>query len=213
MVSPLTAFPVKGVIWYQGEENASRAEQYAPLFRALIADWRKQWKIDLPFYFVQLAGYMTPQEVQPDSRWAVLREAQAEALHIANTGMITAVDLGDPYDIHPKNKQDVGKRLAALSLANTYRKGTYHMPVCTGYKVYDRTLALAFDSPVQANAGEVKGFVLAGPDGVFYPAKATLQQMVKVSCWNLLKWKFPLRHVTTGLTARTGICIARLEYR
>ena len=176
MVSPLTAFPVKGVIWYQGEENASRAEQYAPLFRALIADWRKQWKIDLPFYFVQLAGYMTPQEVQPDSRWAVLREAQAEALHIANTGMITAVDLGDPYDIHPKNKQDVGKRLAALSLADTYRKGTYHMPVCTGYKVYDRTLALAFDSPVQANAGEVKGFVLAGPDGVFYPAKATLQQ-------------------------------------
>lgn len=176
MVSPLTAFPVKGVIWYQGEENASRAEQYAPLFRALIADWRKQWKIDLPFYFVQLAGYMTPQEVQPDSRWAVLREAQAEALHIANTGMITAVDLGDPYDIHPKNKQDVGKRLAALSLADTYRKGTYHMPVCTGYKVYDRTLALAFDSPVQANAGEVKGFVLAGPDGVFYSAKATLQQ-------------------------------------
>ena len=169
MVSPLTAFPVKGVIWYQGEENASRAEQYAPLFRALIADWRKQWKIDLPFYFVQLAGYMTPQEVQPDSQWAVLREAQAEALHIANTGMITAVDLGDPYDIHPKNKQDVGKQLAALSLADTYRKGTYHMPVCTGYKVYDRTLALTFDSPVQANAGEVKGFV-------FYPAKATLQQ-------------------------------------
>ena len=176
MVSPLTAFPIKGVIWYQGEENASRAEQYAPLFRALIADWRKQWKIDLPFYFVQLAGYMAPQEVQPDSRWAVLREAQAEALHIANTGMITAVDLGDPYDIHPKNKQDVGKRLATLALADTYRKGTYHMPVCTGYKVYDRTLVLSFDSPVQANAGEVKGFVLAGPDGVFYSAKAVLQQ-------------------------------------
>ena len=119
MVSPLTAFPVKGVIWYQGEENASRAEQYAPLFRALIADWRKQWKIDLPFYFVQLAGYMTPQEVQPDSRWAVLREAQAEALHIANTGMITAVDLGDPYDIHPKNKQDVGKGLPVLQTGYT----------------------------------------------------------------------------------------------
>ena len=156
---------------------------------------------------------MTPQEVQPDSRWAVLREAQAEALHIANTGMITAVDLGDPYDIHPKNKQDVGKRLAALSLADTYRKGTYHMPVCTGYKVYDRTLALAFDSPVQANAGEVKGFVLAGPDGVSIRLKQRCSKMVKVSCWNLLKWKFPLRHVTTGPTARTGICIARPEYR
>lgn len=174
MVNPLTVFPIKGVIWYQGEENASRAEQYAPLFQSLIADWRKQWKIDFPFYYVQLAGFMTPREVQPNSRWAVLREAQAEALHVTNTGMITAVDLGDPYDIHPKNKQDVGKRLASLSLANTYKIGDYHTPICVGYRIEGRTLHLDFDTTIQARNGELKGFALAGPDEIFYPAKAIL---------------------------------------
>lgn len=176
MVSPFTRFPIKGAIWYQGEENSGRAKQYIPLFQALIADWRKQWNNDFPFYFVQLAGYMKPQLVQPDSQWAHLREAQAEALHVANTGMITAIDLGNPYDIHPKNKQDVGKRLAALALAKTYQKGNYHMPLCLGHQVSGSTLILIFDSVISPPVGEIKGFIIAGPDGTFYPAEAALQK-------------------------------------
>lgn len=177
MVSPFTSFPIKGAIWYQGEENSNRARQYIPLFQSLIHDWRKQWKNDFPFYFVQLAGYMTPRQVQPDSQWAYLREAQAEALHVANTGMVTAIDLGDPYDIHPKNKQDVGKRLAMLALANTYGIGSYRTPICLGHQVSGRTLTLTFDTVVQvAGGGEVKGFILAGSDGVFHSAKATIQK-------------------------------------
>ena len=180
MVSPLTAFPVKGVIWYQGEENASRAEQYAPLFRALIADWRKQWKIDLPFYFVQLAGYMTPQEVQPDSRWAVLREVQAEALHIANTGMITAVDLGDPYDIHPKNKQEVGRRLALAARAQTYgEKIPYSGPIYKSYKIEGNKIRIFFDhidgGLKTANGEMPKGFTIAGVDHKFHWADAVIE--------------------------------------
>ena len=125
MVHPFTIFPIKGVIWYQGEANVGRDKQYVPLFQSLIADWRKQWNTDFPFYFVQLANFLKPQEVQPDSQWAALREAQAEALHVDNTGMVVAIDLGVSYDIHPKNKQEVAKRFATLALANTYHQGEY----------------------------------------------------------------------------------------
>lgn len=172
MVDAMTDFPIKGVIWYQGEENAKRAESYAPLFQALIADWRKQWGYDFPFYFVQLAGYMQPREIQLDSQWAVLREAQAEALHLSNTGMVTAIDIGDPYDIHPKNKQEVGRRLAALSLSDTYGKGKYHMPACVGYTIKGNAMALHFDSKVEAKGDAVKGFILKDANGMYYPAQA-----------------------------------------
>ena len=110
----------------------------------MITDWRNRWGYDFPFYMVQLASFTAKQTAPVESTWAELREAQTRTLHLQNTGMAVAIDIGEEFDIHPKNKQDVGKRLAALSLADTYRKGTYHMPVCTGYKVYDRTLALAY---------------------------------------------------------------------
>ena len=174
MVHAMTDFPIKGVIWYQGEENTKRADSYAPLFQSLIADWRMQWGYDFPFYFVQLAGYMQPREVQLDSQWAALREAQAEALHLSNTGMVTAIDIGDIYDIHPKNKQEVGRRLAALSLARTYGKGKYHMPVCVDYTVDGDALVLAFDAKIMAKGDEVKGFILKDANGMYYPAQAEI---------------------------------------
>lgn len=174
MVHPFTIFPIKGVIWYQGEANVGRDKQYVPLFQSMIADWRKQWNTDFPFYFVQLANFLKPQEVQPDSQWAALREAQAEALHVDNTGMVVAIDLGVSYDIHPKNKQEVAKRFATLALANTYHQGEYIMPACQSYSISGKKLTLTFNTEIQAQEKIIKGFILAGPDGVFYPATATL---------------------------------------
>lgn len=175
MVHPFTIFPVKGVIWYQGEANVGRARQYSPLFQAMIADWRKQWNRNLPFYFVQLANYLSRQEVQPDSKWAELREAQADALCVENTGMVSAIDIGLANDIHPKNKQEVGRRLAMLALADTYGKGKYEVPAYCKHRISGNKLILSFDHEVKTGKGEPKGFIIAGPDKVFHPATATIQ--------------------------------------
>lgn len=175
MIHPFTVFPIKGAIWYQGENNVGQDVQYSLLFQAMITDWRKAWKQDFPFYFVQLANYLKPEEVQPDSKWAALRDAQAHSLHLPHTGMACAIDLGEAYDIHPKNKQEVGRRLAQLALAETYQKGRYEVPACLGYRISGRTLILNFDREVVAKEGVPKGFILAGPDGKYEPAQATIR--------------------------------------
>lgn len=176
MVHPFTVFPIKGAIWYQGCNNVGYDEQYRVLFQSMITDWRKAWKYDFPFYFVQLANYLKPEEVQPDSKWAALRDAQAHSLHLPNTGMACAIDLGEAYDIHPKNKQEVGRRLAQAALAKTYRKGTYEVPAYVGYRISGHKLILCFDQEVVAKGGgSPKGFILAGPDGRYHPAQATIQ--------------------------------------
>ena len=175
MIHPFTVFPIKGAIWYQGENNVGFDEQYRVLFQSMITDWRRAWKQDFPFYFVQLANYLKPEEVQPDSKWAALRDAQAHALHLPNTGMACAIDLGEAYDIHPKNKQEVGKRLAQAALTKTYNKGTYEVPAFLGYRISGRTLILTFDQEVVAKEGAPKGFILAGPDGKYVPAQATIR--------------------------------------
>lgn len=175
MIHPFTVFPIKGAIWYQGENNVGFDEQYRVLFQSMITDWRRAWKQDFPFYFVQLANYLKPEEVQPDSKWAALRDAQAHALHLPNTGMACAIDLGEAYDIHPKNKQEVGKRLAQAALAKTYNKSTYEVPAFLGYRISGRTLILSFDQEVVAKEGAPKGFILAGPDGKYVPAQATIR--------------------------------------
>ena len=178
MVHPWHGFPVKGVIWYQGEANADRAEQYNTLFPAMIADWRAFWKNeDLPFYFVQLANFMTRRDVQPDSHWAFLREAQANALHLEHTGMAVAIDIGVANDIHPKNKQEVGRRLALLALANDYGQSVSAVaPVCTQWQVQDNRMILSFDATeFQVKDNGLKGFIIAGPDRKFYPAQAQIK--------------------------------------
>ncbi|MCF0199293.1 MAG: 9-O-acetylesterase, partial [Bacteroidaceae bacterium] len=103
MLSPLASLPVKGFLWYQGCANVGRAAQYNPLMKALVTSWRRLWGADLPFYFVQLAGYQAPSDYQPGSEWAALRQAQVTTLELPNTGMAVAIDLGNPIDIHPKN--------------------------------------------------------------------------------------------------------------
>ena len=175
MVNPLVILPIQGVIWYQGETNVGYDEQYRVLFQSMITDWRKAWNKDFPFYFVQLANYLKPEAVQPDSKWAALRDAQAHALHLPNTAMASAIDIGLANDIHPKNKQEVGRRLAKASLAHTYGIGTYEVPAFLGYRISGNQLIITFDQEVVAKGNTPEGFILAGSDGIFHPAKATIQ--------------------------------------
>lgn len=179
MVHPLVQYPIKGVIWYQGEANVGRAAQYADLFPSMIADWRQQWKSDFPFYFVQLANFMKRQEVQPHSEWAALREAQAKALQLRHTGMAVTIDIGLANDIHPKNKQEVGRRLALLALAETYGKSVSpYSPMMKEYCINGNRVEIGFnqaDEGLQVKGTSLKGFTIAGPDHVFYPAVAVVQ--------------------------------------
>lgn len=179
MVKPWTAFPIKGVIWYQGEANVGRPEQYGDLFPALITDWRRQWRSDFPFYFVQLANFMESKEIQPDSEWAALREAQTKALKLDQVGMAVTIDIGLADDIHPKNKQEVGRRLALVALAGSYGKNVSgSAPVFRNYRIKGDKMELDFGQKqdgFQIKGTTLKGFTIAGPDCVFYPAEAMVQ--------------------------------------
>lgn len=179
MVKPWTAFPIKGVIWYQGEANVGRPEQYGDLFPALITDWRRQWRSDFPFYFVQLANFMESKEIQPDSEWAALREAQTKALKLDQVGMAVTIDIGLADDIHPKNKQEVGRRLALVALAGSYGKNVSgSAPVFRNYRIKGDKMELDFGQKqdgFQIKGTTLKGFTIAGPDRVFYPAEAMVQ--------------------------------------
>ena len=176
MVKPWTAFPIKGVIWYQGEANVGRSEQYGDLFPALITDWRRQWRSDFPFYFGQLANFMESKKIQPDSEWAALREAQTKALKLDQVGMAVTIDIGLADDIHPKNKQEVGRRLALVALAGSYGKNVSgSAPVFRNYRIKGDKMELDFGQKqdgFQIKGTTLKGFTIAGPDRVFYPAEA-----------------------------------------
>lgn len=180
MIAPLTRFAIKGVIWYQGESNASRAYEYRELFRAMIQDWRRHWgQGDFPFLFVQLANYMKEPTHPKESEWAELREAQGMALALPNTGMATAIDIGEANDIHPKNKADVGKRLAlaALNVAYGHEEVVASGPAFESMQI-ENGRALIFFNHVGSGLttrdkyGYIRGFQIAGADRKFYWARA-----------------------------------------
>lgn len=181
MINPYLQFPIKGAIWYQGESNAGRANQYRKLFPAMIKDWRKSWnQPNFPFYFVQLANFMKTINEPKPSEWAELRDAQRETLSLPNTGMAVSIDIGDALDIHPKNKQDVGKRLAFIALAKDYGvKMPYSGPVYQSQKIEGNAIALTFGSAdgglKASDGGELKGFAIAGSDQKFHWAKAVIK--------------------------------------
>ena len=179
MIYPLVPFTFAGFIWYQGEANVGRPEQYGDLFPALITDWRRQWRSDFPFYFVQLANFMESKEIQPDSEWAALREAQTKALKLDQVGMAVTIDIGLADDIHPKNKQEVGRRLALVALAGSYGKNVSgSAPVFRNYRIKGDKMELDFGQKqdgFQIKGTTLKGFTIAGPDRVFYPAEAMVQ--------------------------------------
>lgn len=181
MINPYLQFPIKGAIWYQGESNAGRANQYRTLFPAMIKDWRKSWnQPNFPFYFVQLANFMKVDAEPVSSEWAELRDAQRETLLLPNTGTAVSIDIGDAVDIHPKNKQDVGKRLAFIALAKDYGvKIPYSGPIYQSQKVEGGSINLTFkaaDGGLKTSDGaELKGFAIAGSDQKFHWAKAVVK--------------------------------------
>lgn len=178
MIAPILDYKIKGVIWYQGESNAERAFQYQKLFPLLINDWRNQFKDkNLPFFFVQLANYKQRKEQPGDSDWAELREAQFLTLKLPNTGMAVTTDIGNGEDIHPKNKQDVGGRLANIALAKVYNtKIDYSGPLYKSYKIEHNSIILDFNfnTGIKVKEGSLKGFSIAGPDQKFYWAEAKI---------------------------------------
>lgn len=180
MISPLIPFAIRGAIWYQGESNANRAYHYRTLFPTMIRDWRKHWgEGDFPFLFVQLANFMARKREPTESAWAELREAQLMTLALPNTGMAVIIDIGEANDIHPRNKQDVGKRLAAWALGTTYGKDVVISgPLYDSMTIEGNRIRLRFkhvDGGLVAKGGRrLKGFAIAGEDRKFYWAHAKI---------------------------------------
>ena len=180
MIYPLAPYPIQGVIWYQGESNASRSEQYAFLFPQMIRDWRSLWQDDeLSFFYVELANHMKRAD-QPGvaSNWALLRESQRKALELPRTGMATAIDIGDAEDIHPRNKQDVGKRLALSALGVEYGKAIVHKgPSLKSATPKGDSATLVFNDVadgLKANTPLEKCFGVKGADGEWAWADAKI---------------------------------------
>ncbi|MDP4208335.1 MAG: sialate O-acetylesterase [Bacteroidota bacterium] len=183
MLRPVIPYSIRGAIWYQGESNADRAYQYQTTFPLMISDWRNVWELgDFPFYFVQISTYNANNlNGLTGSKWAELREAQTKALALPNTGMAVTIDVGNPVDIHPTNKQDVGLRLALNALNKTYGKDV----VCSGpmhksMEVEGNKVIVSFTETgsrlmVKDKYGYVRGFQIAGANKQFKWAKAYLQ--------------------------------------
>jgi sialate O-acetylesterase len=177
MVAPITPYAIRGVLWYQGEQNANAAHAYPYryLFRAMIEDWRREWaQGDFPFLFVQLANF------QSNGSWPVLRESQTDALSLRNTGMAVIDDIGESKDIHPKNKQDVGLRLALAAQGVAYgEKIEYSGPMFRQVSREGDSLRVWFDHTGSGmdsrGGGTLTGFEAAGADGKFVPAQARIE--------------------------------------
>lgn len=195
MIHPLLDFPIKGVIWYQGESNAggSDAYEYRKLFATMIQDWQGRWTNSgtFPFLFVQLANYMEAKSEPSESSWAVLRESQSKTLTTTpNTGQAVIIDIGEAGDIHPRNKQDVGYRLALAARKLAYKddKVVYSGPVYKSMKTEGNKIRLSFDHVgsgllAKGKDGELKSFAIAGADKKFVWAKAIIEGN-EVVVWN-----------------------------
>ncbi|MBN2511374.1 MAG: hypothetical protein JXB18_00415, partial [Sedimentisphaerales bacterium] len=180
MIQPLVPYGIAGAIWYQGESNIGRSDEYAQLMPAMISDWRRHWGIgDFPFYWVQIAPYVYSGSGNSES--AYLREAQVKALAtVKNGGMASTMDIGEERDIHPRNKVDVGKRLALNALAKNYNKKVagFSGPMYKSMKIEGQKIRLSFDysnGGLVAREGQLSEFVIAGQDKVFVPAQAVIE--------------------------------------
>ncbi|MEN8193086.1 MAG: sialate O-acetylesterase [Bacteroidota bacterium] len=176
MIHPLIPFAIKGAIWYQGESNRSEAILYEKLFPTMIKNWRDDWQQgNFPFYYVQIAPYNYNVPVEG----ALLRDAQRKTLSVPNTGMAVTMDIGNPNDIHPRNKVDVGERLALWALAKDYGKEriVFSGPLYNSIKSEGNKARIYFDyigSGLMAKGEELTHFEIAGSDKIFYPAKAAI---------------------------------------
>lgn len=180
MIAPLTRYRIRGAVWYQGEANVERAAQYRTLFPALIRDWRSRWGYELPFLFVQLAGYGPDTDTPGDSAWAELREAQAAALALPDTAMAVAIDVGDANDIHPRNKQVVAHRLVLAAAHAVYGERIVGSgPRFRAQMIEGGRMRVSFDEMgsglvVKDPHAQLRGFEIAGADGELHRAQARL---------------------------------------
>ena len=194
MIAPLMPYAIKGVIWYQGESNCNNSKQYRVLFPIMITDWREKWgQGNFPFLFVQLPNINKPatEPVQGEDRWPGVREAQAKAMSVPNTGMATIIDVGDPDEVHGKDKIDVGVRLSLVARHLVYGEDivytgpTYDSMKVEGNKVLitfkDTGSGLAIGTPpwtpsgkIPPVASELKGFAIAGADKKWVWAQARI---------------------------------------
>ena len=191
MVSPLIGFGMRGAIWYQGESNAGRAYQYRSLFPLMIRSWREEWNEgDFPFYWVQLADFRDEKPEPAESDWAELREAQTMTMSaLPNTGEAVIIDLGEAQDIHPRNKQDVAKRLARWALARDYGLSiVYRSPIYKSMEKQGSKIILTFDHTGSGlktfDTRDVRGFAIAGNDKKFVWAKASIVAPDRVEVWS-----------------------------
>lgn len=166
---------IKGTIWYQGESNAGRADKYQQLFTTMISQWRKAWGYEFPFYFVQISPFN-----YNGVNAAYLREAQLQSMSLNNTGMVSTMDIANLTDIHPKNKQEVGRRLALWALANDYdRDIDFSGPIFRSSAAKGNSIRIKFDHAEEGLATRddkpPSHFEISGEDKMFYPATAEIE--------------------------------------
>lgn len=190
MIGPLLNYRIKGVIWYQGESNAGRAKEYYTLFPAVIRNWRDKWKQgNFPFLYVQLANYMLPRDQPSESGWAETREAQLKTLSLPNTAMAVITDIGEWNDVHPLNKEDVGKRLAlgAQRVAYGDKKVVHSGPIYQSMKKEGNKIILSFSNTgtglIAKNGEPLRYFSISGSDKKFVWANAKIENN-KVIVWS-----------------------------
>jgi sialate O-acetylesterase len=201
MIYPVTNFNIAGVIWYQGEANVDNASTYETLFSTMINSWRQAWHNNFPFYFVQIASYSGYENISG----ALLKEAQTKTLSVPNTGMVVVDDLvTDIKDIHPKDKKDVGYRLANLALSETYNKKdlVYKFPMYKNMQVEKggkiRIIFINADKGLMSKGDTIKGFFIAGADKVFMPAIAKIENNTIVAWTKNIKDPVAVRFDFTG---------------
>ena len=183
MIAPLTNFSIAGVLWYQGESNVGAAETYSKLFTGMIGAWRKAWNKDFPFYYVQIA----PFKYGNKNEGPLLQEAQTQSMHYPNVGMVVITDLvNDTNNIHPKNKHDVGYRLANWALAETYHKEgiAYKSPVYKSMSAEKGRAIISFENApdgLMAKDKSITELYIAGEDEIFYPSEAKIEENVLIA--------------------------------
>ncbi|MEJ8843661.1 sialate O-acetylesterase [Lacibacter sp. H375] len=181
MINPVIPYGINGFIWYQGEANDGDAYNYRKLFPMMINDWRQRWQLgNLPFLYVQLANFKRAKDLPSESEWAELREAQTMTLSLPNTAMACIIDIGDADDIHPINKQEVGRRLALNANKLVYKQNNIASgPLYKSFKKEGNRIRISFTNTGTGlstkDDTEIKGFAIAGKDKQFYWANAVIK--------------------------------------
>ncbi len=224
MIAPLVNYQTKGVIWYQGESNTDEPDLYQGRFSAMIADWRKKWGRELPFLYVQLANFMESHPSPSQSNWAELRQAQLNTLEVSRTGMAVAIDLGEWNDIHPLNKEDVGRRLAwqAMKVAYGEMRGAKESPIPLSADFQRRKVVITFKNMgagLVARNGPLAHFAISN-DGVHFEWASADIKGDAITVWNkkikkptIVRYAWADNPASANLYGKNGLPVSPFEIR